>query len=207
MGQLFQPSQASGLGKDGGTGWKKSPMLKEGFDLELEAGLAADGIVISLGGAFEEDAEFAGGLPDGFEFTQAQEAGQGEGIATIFFIGMGTDEAVVSGIADDQLLDVGAEELADPAGQIGFFEHEAFVGSGDGLDMFDQGLGLGAEAPPAAFGALVVEVSQETILRVGIQAQPCYRGGVNHMNLSRLMVNVLADGGRIRICSFSESLS
>ncbi len=130
-------------------------MLEEGFDLELEAGLAADGVVVSLGGAFEEDAPFIGGLPDRFVFTQAQESGQGEGITAVMFVGVGTDEAVAAGIADDQLLDVGAEELADPAGQVGFFEHEAFVGGRDGLEVLEQGLGLSGETPPFEFGALI----------------------------------------------------
>ena len=93
---------------------------------------------------------------------------------------MGADEAIAAGIADDQLLDVGPEELGEPAGEVGFFEDEAFVGGGNGLEMFAQGLGLGAEAPPALFGALIIEVSQDTILGVGIQAQPCYRGRVSH---------------------------
>ena len=205
MGQLFQPNQASGLGKDRGAGGEEAPMLEEGFDLELEAGLATDRVVISLGGAFEEDAQIAGGLPDGFEFTQAQEAGQSEGIAAVVFVGMGADEAVAAGIADDQLLDVGAEELADPAGQVGFFEDEAFVGGRDGLEVLEQDIRLGAKAPPFALKALIIEVSQDTILGVGIQAQPCYRGSVNHMNLSRLMVNVISGRRQDTNCSFIES--
>jgi hypothetical protein len=44
--------------------------LEEGFDLEFEAGLTPDGIIISLGGAFEEDPGVAGGLPDGFVFIE-----------------------------------------------------------------------------------------------------------------------------------------
>ena len=95
-------------------------------------------------------------------------------------VGMGTDQAVVAGVADDDLVDVGPQELGDPAGEVGFFEHEAFVGSGDGFDMLNQSLGLGAEAPPPAFEALVIEMSQDTILGVGIQAQPCYSGSVGH---------------------------
>ena len=43
--------------------------------------------------------------------------------------------AVAAGVADDELLDMGFEELADPAGEVGLFEHEAFVGGGDGLDQ------------------------------------------------------------------------
>jgi hypothetical protein len=46
-------------------------MLEEGFDLEFEAGLALDGIFISLGDAFEEDALILGGLPDRFELVEA----------------------------------------------------------------------------------------------------------------------------------------
>lgn len=155
-------------------------MLEEGFDLEFEAGLAPDGIIVSLGGAFEEDARVVGGLPDGFVFIEAQEAGQGEGIAAVLLVGMGTDEAIVPGVADDDLLDVRTQELGDPAGEVGFFEHEALVGGGDGLDVLDQGVGLGAKAPPLAFEPLVIEMGEQTILGVGIQAQPCYRGSVSH---------------------------
>ena len=155
-------------------------MLEEGFDLEFEAGLAPDGIIVSLGGAFEEDARVVGGLPDGFEFIEAQESGQRKGIAAVVFVGMRADEPIVPGIADDDLLDVGSQELGDPAGEIGFFEHEAFVRGGDGLDMLNQGVRLGAEAPPLAFDALIIEMGEETILGVGIEAQPCYRGRVGH---------------------------
>ena len=45
-------------------------MLEEGFELKLEAGLPLDGIFISLGDAFEEDALILGGLPDGFELVE-----------------------------------------------------------------------------------------------------------------------------------------
>ena len=38
-----------------------------------------------------------------------------------------------------------------------------FLASGDGLEMLEQGLGLGAEAPPFEFGTLIIEVGQDTI--------------------------------------------
>jgi len=205
LGQLFQPKGASGLGKDGGAGGEEAPMLEEGFDLELEAGLAADGVVISLGGAFEEDALIAGGLPDGFVFMEAQEAGQGKGVAAVMLVGVGTDEAIAAGIADDHLLDMRAQELGDPAGEVGFLEHEAFVGGGDGLDLLEEGVRLGAKAPPVEFVALIVEVSEHTILGVGIQAQPGYRGIVNHRNLSMLMIDMVCGRRQDTNCSFNES--
>ena len=76
------------------------------------------------------------------------------------FVVILADEAVAAGIADDDLLDMRLEELADPAGEVGFFEHEVLVGGGDGLDMLDELLGLGGEAPPLDFGALIVELSR-----------------------------------------------
>ncbi len=183
-------------------------MLEEGFELELEAGLAQDGIFIGLGEAFEEDALWVGGLPDGLEFVEAQEAGQSEGIAAIMFVVIVADEAVAAGVADDELLDMGFEELADPAGEVGLFEDEAFVGGGNGLDMLDQELGLGGELPPLEFSALIVEVAEDTVFGVGIQAEPCYRGGVIHNKplVVVKVINNLADAWRIRICSFTESL-
>lgn len=182
-------------------------MLEEGFDLELEAGLAQDGVFVGLGGALEEDALIVGGLPDGFEFVETEEPGQCEGVAAVVLVGILADEAVAAGIANDELLDLRLEQLADPAGEVGFFEHEAFDGGRDGLDMFEELLGLSREAPAIEFGALVVELSQDAISGVGIQAEPCYRSGVSH-NKPLVMVDVfksLADDGRIRICSFSES--
>lgn len=155
-------------------------MLEEGFELKLEAGLTPDGIIVSLGGTFEEDAGVVGGLPDRFVFIEAQESGQGESIAPVMLVGMRADETIVAGIADDDLLDVRPQELGDPAGEIGFFKHEALVGGRDGLDVLNQSVGLGAEAPPLAFDALVIEMSQETILGVGIKPQPCDRGRVSH---------------------------
>ena len=68
-----------------------------------------------MGAAFEEDALGVGGLPDGFEFVEAQQAGQGEGVALIVLVMIVADEAVAAGITDDELLDVGQEELAEPA--------------------------------------------------------------------------------------------
>ena len=182
-------------------------MLEEGFDLELEAGLAENRLFVGLGGAFEKDTLIVGGLPDGFELVEAQEPGQREGIAAVVFVGMVADEAIAPGIANDQLLDVGFEELADPTGEVGFFEHEALVGGGDGLDLFEEQLGIGRETPPLAFGALIVELSQNAISGVGIQTEPCYRSNVTHKEPLVMVdrVNNLADAGRIRICSFTES--
>ena len=114
--QLQEPTLAAGRREDCGAGGKDAPMLEDRFDLELEAGLAADGVVIGLGGTFEEDAEFAGGLPDRFVFVEPEEAGQGKGIPPVMFIGMGADETIVAGIADDQLVDMRTEQLNDPAG-------------------------------------------------------------------------------------------
>ena len=183
-------------------------MLEEGFELELEAGLAQDGVFVAFGEAFEEDALWVGGLPDRLEFVKAQEAGQSEGIAAIMFVVIVADEAVAAGVADDELLDMGFEELADPAGEVGLFEHEAFVGGGDGLDMLDQELGLGGELPPLEFSALIVEVAQDAVFGVGIQAEPCYRVDVIHNKplVVVKVINNLADAWRIRICSFTESL-
>ena len=69
-------------------------MLEAGFELKLEPGLALDGQFIRLGAAFEEDALGLGGLPDGFEFVEAQEAGQGEGVAAVVLVMIVTDEMV-----------------------------------------------------------------------------------------------------------------
>ena len=107
-----------------------------------------------------------GGLPDGFEFVEAQEAGQGEGIAAIMLVVIVADEAIATGITDDQVLDVRLEELADPAGKIGFLEHEPLVGGGDGLNMLDEFLGLGGKTPPLEFGAVIIEVAEDTVFGV-----------------------------------------
>jgi len=206
--QLPQPSHPAGFGEDGGAGGEEAPMLEEGFELEFEAGLPLDGVLVAFGDAFEEDALILGGLPDGFEFVEAQETGQGEGVAAVVLVGIVADEAIATGITDDDLLEVGFEQLADPAGEIGFFEHESFVGGGDGLDMLDEFLGLGGELPPLEFGAVIVEVAEDTVFGVGIQTEPCYRCAVIH-NKPLVVVNVvnnLADAWRIRICSFTESL-
>ena len=176
--------------------------------MELETGLAQDGVLVGFGDAFEEDALWVGGLPDGFEFVEAQEAGQGEGVAAVVLVVIVADEAVAAGVTDDELLDVGFEELADPAGEIGFFKHEPLVGGGDGLNMLDEFLGVGGELPPFDLSAVIVEVAEHAVFGVGIQAEPCYRGSVIH-NEPFVVVNVinnLADAWRIRICSFTESL-
>ena len=182
-------------------------MLEEGFDLELEAGLAQDGVFVGLCGAFEENALIVGGLPDGPVFVEAQEAGQRKGIPAVVLVGILADEAITAGITNDELLDLRLEESGDPAGEVGFFEHEAFDGGRDGLDVFEELPGIGRKAPVIDFIALVVELSQHAISGVGIQSEPCYRRGVSH-NKPLVVVNRfnnLADAWRIRICSFTES--
>jgi hypothetical protein len=154
--------------------------LEEGFELELEAGLALDGVFVSLGAAFEEDALFVDGLPDGFKFVEAQEAGQREGVATIVFVVIVADEMVAAGVTDDELLDVGLEELAQPAGEVGFLEHEAFVSGGDGLDLGDEFVRLSGELPPLEFSAVIIEVCEDAVFGMGIEAQPCYSGSIIH---------------------------
>ena len=182
-------------------------MLEEGFDLEFKAGLAQDRVFVGLSGALEENALIVGGLPDRFVFVEAQEAGQRKGIAPVVFVGIVADEAVATGITDDELLDLGLKQLSDPAGEVGFFEHEVLDGGGDGLDVFEELLGIGGETPVIDFMALIVEVGQHAISGVGIQAEPCYRRSVSH-NEPLVVVNRfnnLADAWRIRIFSFTES--
>src|ERR1039457_4524380 len=90
------------------------------------------------------------------------------------FVVILADDAVAARIAEDELLDMRLEELGDPAGEVGLFEHEALVGGGNVLDMLDQEGRLGGEAPPFEFGALIVEVPEDAIFGVGIQTEPCY---------------------------------
>jgi hypothetical protein len=182
-------------------------MLEEGFELELEAGLAQDRVFVGLGGALEENALIIGGLPDGLVFAQAQEAGQRKGIPAVVLVGIVADETVAAGITNDELLDHGLEELADPAGEVGFFEHEAFNGGRDGLDIFEELLGIRRETPVIDFVAVIVELCQHAISGVGIQTEPSYSSGVSH-NEPLVVINLfnsLADAWRIRICSFTES--
>lgn len=155
-------------------------MLEAGFDLQLEPGLAQDGIFVSLGGGFEKGALIIPGLPDGFYFIEAIEPGQVEGIALVVFVGVRTDEPIVPGVTDGQLLDVRPQQLADPAGEIGFFQDQAFVGGADQADVFDELIGASGKPPPLALTTGVIEVAEHTILRVGIQAQPCYGICVSH---------------------------
>jgi hypothetical protein len=207
VGQLIEPTRPASFGKDGGAGGKETPMLEEGFELELETSLAQDRVFVGLGGALEENALIVGGLPDGPVFAQAQEAGQRKGVAAVMLVGIVADETVAAGITNDDLLDVGLKQLSDPTGEIGFFEHEPFDGGRDGLDLFEELPGIGRETPVIDFITLVVELSQNAVFAVGIQAQPGYRWGVSH-NEPLVVVNRfnnLADAWRIRICSFTES--
>lgn len=155
-------------------------MLEEGFKLELETGLTLDGVFVSLGAAFEEDALFLEGLPDGFKFIEAQEAGQSEGVAAIVLVMIVADEVIAAGITDDELLDVGFEELAEPAGEVGFFEHEPLVGGGDGLDLGDELVGLGGKLPALELGAVIIEVCEDAVFGVGVESEPCYSGSNIH---------------------------
>src|ERR1022692_1327770 len=124
------------------------------------------------------------------------------------FVVILADEAVAARIAEDELLDMRLEELGDPAGEVGLFEHEALVGGGNVLDMLHQEGRLGGEAPPFEFGALIVEVPEDALFGVGIQTEPCYRCVIHNKPLVVVdVINNLADAWRIRICSFIESLN
>lgn len=70
------------------------------------------------------------------------------------------------------------------------------------------GAGAGCKLPRLEFGAVIVEVAEDTVFGVGIQPEPCCRGSVIH-NKPLVVVKViknLADAWRIRICSLTESL-
>src|ERR1022692_3340914 len=124
------------------------------------------------------------------------------------FVVILADEAVAARITDDELLDMWLEELADPAGEVGFFKHEVLLGGGDGPDMLHQLFRLGGEAPPLDFGAVIIELTEHAIFGVGIQTEPCYRCVIHNKPFVMFnVVNNLADTWRIRICSFTESLN
>jgi hypothetical protein len=55
---------------------------------------------------------------------------------------------------------------------------------------------------------VIIELTEDGIFGVGIQAEPCYRGRVIHKRPFVVVnvINNLADDWRIRICSFTESL-
>ena len=125
-------------------------------------------------GGFEKGALIAGRLPDGFDFAQPIKPGEVEGIALIVLVGMGTDQAIVPRIADRQLRDVRLEQLAEPARQIGFLQHEPFVGRSDEADLLDECIGAGGQPPPLLLRPVVIELGQHTIFGVGIQPDPCY---------------------------------
>ena len=138
-----------------------------------------------------------------------QQPGQREGIAAIMLVRIVADEAVAAGITDDELLDVGSEELAEPAGEVGLFEHEPLVGGGDGLNLRDEFFGRGGKAPPVELVPLIIELAEDAVFGVGIEPEPCYGYAVIHNNPLVVvnMFNNLADAWRIRTCSFTESLN
>jgi hypothetical protein len=39
---------------------------------------------------------------------------------------------------------------------------------------------LGGKLPPVAFAALIIQVREDTVFGMGIQAEPCYSGSVTH---------------------------
>jgi hypothetical protein len=59
-----------------------------------------------------------------------------------------------------------------------------------------------------AFAALIIQVREDTVFGMGIQAEPCYSGSVIHNEPLVVVagINNLADAWRIRICAFTERL-
>jgi hypothetical protein len=153
-------------------------VLEGGLDLLLELRLAQDRLFVRLRGALEEGAFLGGHLPDGLQLVEPEEPRQAKGIARIFFIVVRADEFVVARVAHHQLRDVRAQQLPEPARQVGFFQRQALVRRGDGLDLGDEPIELRGDAPELALGAVIVELGQHAGLSVRIQPPPCYRSRV-----------------------------
>src|ERR1017187_2781458 len=96
--------------------------------------------------------------------------------------------------------------LSQRAG-LDFSSIQTLVGGGNGLEMLDEFLGLGGEAPGLNLLPVIIELAEDAIFGVGIQTEPCYRGVIHNKPFVMFnVVNSLADAWRIRICSFIESL-
>jgi hypothetical protein len=144
------------------------------LELELQRGLPLHGVQISLGGALEERARVARGVPDFFERAQAVEMGQAVAVLLVALVVMAADAVVLARVADDRVGDVGRGHLGQPAAQAAFLEGQVLNGGGNQFEMFDELRLAGGEAPVLAALALIIHPGQQGEFGVGIQAQPGY---------------------------------
>ena len=127
-----------------------------------------------LGGALEDRALIAGGLPDFFERAQPVQMRQAVAVFLVALVVVPADAMVFARVAHEGVGDVGLGGLGEPAAQPAFFQRQMFGRGGNEVEMFDE-LGFGGgETPVGAAAALVIHPSQQTEFGVGIQAQPGY---------------------------------
>jgi hypothetical protein len=120
---------------------------------------------------FQFDTSVVVTVMDGPEKTAAEEGGELGGVDFVVFVAVGGDEVVSPWIADDELIDVGAEVSAKPAGEGAFLEGEVLDalegvedladggdGGGDGVPGLEAAMGLNGD-----FGGVAMHVGSDII--------------------------------------------
>jgi hypothetical protein len=141
---------------------------KEGFAVELDdAPLAKTRFDVGFGftafvAAFQEFADevaqdFAvavGTDPDFLEMSEGKQGAKGSHVVFIALVGIGADEFIEARFANDELLDVGAQELGGPAGKRRGFQGETHTGASQKSDLGDKIFSGGGEADGFGVGSI-----------------------------------------------------
>jgi hypothetical protein len=171
-----------------------------GADTTGVLGMVLDVAMIQADPLFQFDAPVVVAVMDGPEEAASKECGEFGGVDFVVFVAVGGNEVVSSGIADDELIDVGAEVSTEPAGQGAFLEGEVLCalegvedltdggdGGGDGMSGFDPSVGFNGD-----FGGVAMHVGSDIIgfhdgsFRMGLFCDKHYTQGCRLFIFSRM---------------------
>jgi hypothetical protein len=181
----FEPGFAAAGGVNHVGGDVQAKEAGSGPDTAGVLGVVLNVSMVQADPLFQLDAPVVITVIDGPEEAAAEEGGNLGGVDGVVLVAIGGDEAVSTGIADDELVDVGAEVSAQPAGQGAFLEGEAFdalKGIKDPADVGDGGRDGVSGLNPAIdfngdFSGVAVHVGSDIIgchdgsFRMGLFAQ------------------------------------
>jgi hypothetical protein len=167
----FEPGAPAVEGMDDGGGKVQTQGAGAGAKAAEVLGVVLDVTMVQVDPLFQFDTPVVVAVMDGPEKTAAEERGELGGVDGVVFVAVGGDEVVSPRIADDELIDVGPEVSAEPAGQGAFLEGEVLDalegvenltdggdGGGDGVAGLNAAMGLNGN-----FGGVAMHVGSDII--------------------------------------------
>ena len=110
-------------------------------------------------------------MVDAFELPEPMQPTKLAGVELVAFVGIGADEIVFTGIADEDFIDIADEHLADPISHWSLLQAQAFMLGFHPHHMADQLRFAGLETLFAQIAALVIHASQHAMPGMHVQTQ------------------------------------